>query len=113
MSERDDVIKSAIAAGADNADPLWKYYYGELASILLTEQQYVSGDDLKYFCRMRGLWEPDTHNRWGSMLAVLTSKGWIEPLNVIKPHRNHNHMNSVTFYRSTLFDPEEQWLIPV
>ena len=39
------------------------------------------------------------------------SKGWIEPLVKIKPHREHNHMTDVTFYRSCLFDEVERWTV--
>lgn len=109
MNARDQEIDSSIAASIDNAETLWKTYYLLLAKILLKKQLYVSGDDIKAFCTARGLWKPDTHNRWVGMPTVLETNGWLTPLVKVKPHRTHNHMPEVTFYRSNLFDENEQW----
>lgn len=111
MTVRDVVIKSSIAASVDNASAEWKANYLMLAEILLQQQQYVCGDDFKAFCILRGLPEPDTHNRWVGMPTVLESKGWIERMRYVEPHRPHNHMPRVSLYRSTLFDETKQWTV--
>lgn len=104
MITRSEAISSSIAASIDNAPEEWKRWYVRLAKILLERQMYICGDDIKAFCILRHLWEPDTHNRWVGMPVVLERNGWIEPLVYVKPHRNHNHMPLVTYYRSLLFD---------
>ena len=108
---REQTIADSIAARVNNAPEEWKQMYLVLCKVLLQQQLYVRGEDLKTFCRMRGLWEPDTHNRWVGMPTVLEAAGWIEPLVKVKPARAHNHMPEVTFYRSALFDELTAWQI--
>ena len=104
MTTRSRMVRVAIADSVGNVAKKWKETYLLLATALLTSQRYVSGDDFTAFCRSRGLWEPDSHNRWVRMPAILESKGWITPLVKVRPLQGHNHMPEVAFYRSTLFE---------
>lgn len=104
MNDRDEVINSAINRGIDNTDPMWTWVYNVLASILLKQQLYVAGDDIKAFCITRGLWEPDCAQRWTGAPLTLERAGLIEPLMFIRPCQPHNHMREVRFYKSNLFD---------
>jgi hypothetical protein len=108
MNARDGAIRSAIEAGLEGTDPEWLWHYVLLAEILLKNQMYVSGDDIKAFCVARQLWKPDVAQRWTGAPLVLVRKGWVEPLVFIKPVRPHNHMPEVTFYHSKLYD-ESRW----
>lgn len=104
---RNDAIKSCIEASIDNADPEWKGAYLDLVKILLTKQRYVEGGEFKKFCVRRGLWAPDTHNRWVGMPTLLQRLGWIEPIGKLEPTTVHSHIGSLTFWRSCLFDEEK------
>lgn len=104
MNARDNEISNAINASVDNADPMWKEYYLILCKTLLIKQRYVEGGEFKKYCVKRGLWEPDTHNRWVGMPALMERKGWIESIGKMIPTTSHSHIGNLTFWRSTLFD---------
>ena len=106
---RSEAISEAIERGIENTPEWWKQDYLTLCWLLLQQQQFVSGDDFKEFCTLRGLPAPDTHNRWVGMPTVLERLGWISPLGWVVPHRLHNHMPQVTLYRSNLFNTAIQW----
>lgn len=107
MSTRDEVISDSITRSIDNADPQWRRMYEVLAWVLLTKQRYVEGGEFKKFCLRRGLWQPDTHNRWVGMPAHLHHLGWIEPIGKLEPTTSHSHIGALTFWRSRLFDEEK------
>jgi len=109
MNDRSNAISAAIDVGIANTPEEWKQDYLLLCWVLLQQQQFVSGDDFKTFCKLRGLPDPDTHNRWVGMPVVLEKLGWVSPLGWVAPHRNHNHMPQVTLYRSNLFNAELRW----
>ena len=106
---RSEAISEAIERGIGNTPTEWKQDYLTLCWLLLQQQQFVSGDDFKEFCTIRGLPAPDTHNRWVGMPIMLERLGWISPLGWVVPHRLHNHMPQVTLYRSNLFNTAIQW----
>ena len=49
MTDRDTVISSSVAASVDNAPAEWKEQYFMLAKILLRQQLYIAGEDIKAF----------------------------------------------------------------
>lgn len=104
MNARDEAISSSIDASIDNADPEWKAIYLILCRTLLLNQKYVAGGEFKEYCLKRGLWVPDTHNRWVGMPALMQRMGWIEDIGKVVPKTVHSHIGQLTFWRSLLFD---------
>ena len=43
------------------------------------------------------------HNTWVSGVRALQEIGWIEPITKVEPVQSHNHMDSVTLWRSKIF----------
>lgn len=106
MSERSVAIKSSIDASIDGADPDWMHYYEMLYRILLEKQHYVEGGDFKKFCLRRGLWLPDTHNRWVGGPEHLRRLGWVERVQYVEPTTAHSHIGYLTLWRSLIFSED-------
>ena len=82
--------------------------YLELAEALLSRKPLVTGDEFKEHCRQHGLHRPfDLHpNVWVSAVRFLKVAGWITPVRKVEPVKAHNHMPSVTLWRSEVFYQE-------
>ena len=83
--------------------------YLQLAEQLLTQKPLVTGDEFKDHCRNNHLFRPiDLHsNVWVSGVRALHRMGWIAPVRKVEPVKSHNHMPSVTLWRSEFFDQPE------
>jgi hypothetical protein len=80
--------------------------YLELAEELLTFKPLVTGDEFREYCSKKGLRRPPTlhPNVWVSGVRVLNKGfGWTEPVTKVEPVKAHNHMPSVTLWRSKLY----------
>jgi hypothetical protein len=81
--------------------------YLELAETLLMQKPAVTGDEFREFCADNGLHRPAAlhPNVWVSGVRAL-HKGfrWIEPLTKVEPVKAHNHMPTVTLWRSKLYE---------
>ena len=80
--------------------------YLELAEELLTLKPLVTGDEFREYCSKKGLRRPPTlhPNVWVSGVRALNKGfGWTEPVTKVEPVKSHNHMPSVTLWRSKLY----------
>ncbi len=79
--------------------------YLELAEELLLTKMEVQGDEFREYCNTKGLSrDPLLHpNVWVSGVRALSSLGWITRIKKVEPMKAHNHMPSVTLWRSVVF----------
>ena len=80
--------------------------YLELAEELLTKKQLVTGDEFREYCYKNGLHRPPAlhPNVWVSGVRSLHKGfGWIAPVAKVEPVKAHNHMPSVTLWRSMIY----------
>ena len=79
--------------------------YLELAEQLLTSKPVVMGDEFREHCANNKLHRPfNLHpNVWVSGVRALKSLGWITHDGYETPTKSHNHMPSVSKWRSTLY----------
>lgn len=90
---------------AYHTSPEFVKRYIELAEALLTERLVVTGDEFRAYCSQHGLYRhPYLHpNVWVSGVRFLhKGLGWITPIRKVEPVKMHNHMPSVTEWRSNL-----------
>jgi len=80
--------------------------YFEINEQYLMSRSIVNGDEFTKACRRKGLQAPKgVHsNVWVSGVRALTSVGWITKIDKVVPLEAHNHMPSVTRYRSNLVE---------
>jgi len=90
---------------AHRAEPLFVESYLASAEDLLVNRPIVMGDDFKEHCRRGMIFLPKTlhHNTWVSGVRALNIIGWIEPISKVEPVQRHNHMESVTLWKSKIF----------
>lgn len=79
------------------------YFY--LAEKLLMTKPVVTGDEFREYCAQNRLYRPkEMHpNVWMSGVRALRAVGWISPLAKVEPVKNHNHMPTVTLWRSEVY----------
>ena len=79
--------------------------YLELAEVLLISKPLVTGDEFREHCRANALYRPQElhHNVWVSGVRFLQKAGWITPIRKVEPVKAHNHMPSVTLWKSELY----------
>jgi hypothetical protein len=75
---------------------------------LLLGKTIVQGCEFREYCSRKGLVRPAIlhHNVWVSGPRVLQKLGWIEPMGSVEPVHTHNHMRTVTLWRSLICLPE-------
>ena len=108
MSERMD---RAMASGAGLWTKSVVLYPDFVASYLgfseelLLSKAVVRGDEFRAYCGKRGLKLPEglNHNVWVSGPKALEKLGWIEKIGIAEPTKMHNHMQTVTLWRSLLY----------
>jgi hypothetical protein len=90
---------------AISAEPAFVARYLELAEELLTTKPLVTGDEFREYCADNGLRRPSTlhPNVWVSGVRALNSLGWLTKVSKVEPVKGHNHMPTVTLWRSMLF----------
>ncbi len=90
---------------ANQTSPEFVENYLQLAEELLLTKPEVTGDEFRAYCAKNRLYRPkELHpNVWVSGVRALRSLGWISPLAKVEPVKNHNHMPSVTLWRSEVF----------
>lgn len=89
---------------ATRAEPEFVEQYLASAEELLINRSIVKGDEFKENCRRRMIFLPKTlhHNTWVSGVRALSIMGWIEPITKVIPAQRHNHMDTVTLWRSKI-----------
>ena len=113
MSER---MKRAMALADKNwgkamaVSPEFVERYLELAEALLLSRPLVMGDEFREHCRVNGLRRPPElhHNVWVSGPRALSKMGWIVSMGKVEPAQKHNHMPSVTLWRSLIYGQKEE-----
>ena len=108
MSER---MKNAMALAeqcwkkANDVEPEFVEEYLRLAEEYLGTKPAVQGDEFRTHCAANGLRRPLTlhPNVWVSGVKALRSIGWITPIKKVEPSKSHNHMPSVTLWRSEIY----------
>ena len=95
---------------ATRAAPEFVASYLEIVEQYLTEREYVNGDEFTKVCRLKRLRKPAClhSNVWVSAPRFLVKLGWVTPLGKVVPQEHHNHMPSVTRYRSNLAQQKEE-----
>ena len=90
---------------AYNVEPQFVERYLELAERLLTQKPLVTGDEFREHCRNNGLHRPSSLHPivWVSGVRALNLVGWTERAGTVEPIKAHNHMPSVTLWRSTIY----------
>ena len=85
-------------------EPEFVEQYLSFAEELLTSKSEVQGDDFRFYCKSRGLVRPESlhPNVWVSGVRALKIIGWIDRIGKVEPTQLHNHMPTVTLWRSTL-----------
>ena len=89
-----------------------KYLY--LAHELLESKMTVTGDAFREHCKRNGLYKPRElhHNVWVSGVRALELMGWVSKLSKVEPVEKHNHMPTVTLWRSNLFGVQSSSIPP-
>ena len=79
--------------------------YLELAESQLKAKPLVNGDEFREHCANNKLYRPfNLHpNVWVSGVRALKTLGWVFPVQKVEPVKAHNHMPSVTLWRSTIY----------
>jgi len=90
---------------ANSTNPEFVERYLELAEALLENKPYVTGDEFREYCANSNLRRPENlhPNVWVSGVRALKALGWITPVQKVEPIKAHNHMPSVTKWRSEIF----------
>jgi hypothetical protein len=86
-------------------EPEFVRRYLAIAEQYLTITEFVTGDQFSKVCRAQGLDTPPSLDRnvWASGVNALVVIGWITKKGVTVPTGLHNHMNTVTEYKSNLY----------
>ena len=87
-------------------DSIFVKQYLICAEELLSTKPIVLGDEFRDYCKNHLLFLPKTlhHNTWVSGVKALQIIGWIAPITKVEPKKMHNHMDTVTMWRSNLYD---------
>ena len=90
---------------ANKAEPKFVETYMTLAEELLSSKPTVTGDEFRDYCANHKLFRPATlhPNVWVSGVRALHTLGWISRIQKVEPVKAHNHMPSVTLWRSEIF----------
>jgi len=106
-SRMDDALALADKcwAKANETSPEFVKRYLVCAEELLLHKRIVLGDEFREFCSTKKLYRPtELHpNVWVSGVRALRFLGWIYPIGKAEPTKSHNHMPSVTQWRSMLY----------
>lgn len=108
MNER---MKNALALAdkcwekASKTNPEFVEKYLELAEKLLVSKPVVLGDEFRDNCNKNLLNRPpNVHpNVWVSGVRALKTIGWIAHDGYTTPTKSHNHMPSVSVWKSTIY----------
>jgi hypothetical protein len=94
---------------AYRASPEFVEQYLEIMQNLLLIRPVVMGDEFRAQCENQGLKLPSNlhHNTWVSGARAMQQMGWISPVSKVEPVHSHNHMPSVTLWRSNIFGDKQ------
>lgn len=106
-----DRMKNALAladkcwAKANNVAPEFVEEYLRIAEEALRKVPTIRGEEFKKICAQNGLARDSRlhPNVWVSGVRVLKNLGWISAMYSVVPIDPHNHMPSVTLWRSNVY----------
>jgi hypothetical protein len=103
-------LASKCWAKANETAPEFVERYLECAEELLTQKPIVLGDEFREYCTRKRVYRPkELHpNVWVSGVRALKSLGWVHPLEKVEPTQAHNHMPSVTRWKSMIYGADSQ-----
>tara|TARA_R110000772_G_scaffold21303_3_gene58713 strand:+ start:248 stop:610 length:363 start_codon:yes stop_codon:yes gene_type:complete len=89
-------------------EPNFVRRYLEVSEKLLCEKQFVRGDEFKKACVLAKVTLPRTlhPNTWVSGPRCLQKSEWMRKYSDVTPEEAHNHMPSVSLWKSLLFAGE-------
>lgn len=90
---------------ANKTAPEFVEEYLRIAEEKLRTVSTIRGEEFKKICAQNGLRRPpELHpNTWVSGVRVLKNLGWITAMYSVPPEDRHNHMPSVTLWRSNVY----------
>lgn len=111
MKDDGDRMKRAMSladkcwAKAMAISPEFVESYLQFSEELLVQRPLVMGDEFREYCRRKGLRRPSGlhHNVWVSGPRALQQMGWITQAGKVEPAQKHNHMPTVTLWRSMIY----------
>jgi hypothetical protein len=108
MSERIDnalALADKCWSKASRTNPEFVERYLELAEELLASKPVVLGDEFREYCGKKLLFRPkELHpNVWVSGVRTLSTLGWIAHNGYTTPTKSHNHMPSVSVWKSMIY----------
>jgi len=108
MSERMDnalALADKCWSKANKTSPEFVERYLELAEQLLATKPLVLGDEFREYCANNKLFRPkELHpNVWVSGVRTLKTLGWVAHNGYTTPTKSHNHMPSVSVWRSMIY----------
>ena len=108
-------LASRCWSKATHAAPSFVENYFSHCEALLLSKPVVTGDEFRSFCNEMLLFLPNNlhHNTWVSGVNALQEIGWIEPITKVEPVQSHNHMDTVTLWRSKIYGDEPVPFSPV
>lgn len=79
--------------------------YFDLMETYLLRNQYIRGDEPRKVAAVNKLRRPKSlhHNTWPSGVRALMLLGWIEKVEDVTPQEAHNHMPTVSRWRSMIY----------
>lgn len=94
---------------AYQAEPIFVEKYLEIMQNFLSMRPIVMGDEFRAQAELNGLRLPKTlhHNTWVSGARAMQQIGWTSPISKVEPMHSHNHMPSVTLWRSNIFGNDQ------
>ncbi|NBW17494.1 MAG: hypothetical protein EBR82_56890 [Caulobacteraceae bacterium] len=92
-------------AKARSTCPEFVEQYLFVAEDLLHHKSLIRGDEFREACRKAHVFRPSElhHNVWVSGVRTLKLIGWISEMGKVEPEAMHNHMPTVTLWRSNLY----------
>lgn len=84
----------------------WKHAYMRLVTLILKRNETIPGSLFRVFCKSSGLRAPyGKHNWWASMTLEMQREGLITPIGKTAEKDNGNHMDTVTLWKSMIYEP--------
>lgn len=99
----------------DNVDPVWARRYVEHAANVLVRNRFVTGEDIRLYCKQQQLNEPHHPNAWSAMFNSLAKRDWLTPTNEwTKPSDPTSHSRQIRFWRSQIYrSPDAERVVVV
>ena len=99
---------------AYQSEPCFVEQYLELMQNFLLMRPVVMGDEFRAQSKANNLQLPTSlhHNTWVSGARAMQQMGWISPISKVEPVHSHNHMESVTLWKSNIFGDKQVQLLP-